>query len=385
VSFFDDDDPPTRATSRTGRPSRPAAPRRPQATGGGDGGGASADRQTVRTRQAVALGLGILILILLIFGVKGCLDSRKERALKDYNRNVAAITSDSDQATKSFFQLLGGGAAAGKDLQVQINQVRLSTEDDVKRAQALDVPDAMRPAQQNLMLVLNLRAAALTVIAEKLGTAQGRGAQAEAATQQIAGQMQAFLTSDVVYSQRTAPLIKQALDEAGIGGQTIPRSKSLPGYTWLAPQTVANAIGGQTVSGSGSGTTAAGTCPAGTACGHGLDSTSIGTTTLQPGGVSNKVPSKPPPTVSVKFTNQGDNNEKNVAVTVKLTAPGAKVVSAKQTVPQTTPGSQTTVSIKLPTAPAAGTVGTLDVDVAPVAGEKTVDNNKASYTILFTG
>ena len=382
MSFFDDDDPPTRVTSRTGRPSRPAAPRRPQAAGGGGG---STDRQTVRTRQAVALGLGVLVLILLIFGVKGCLDSRKERALKDYNRNVAAITSDSDAAAKSFFQLLGGGATAGKDLQVQINQVRLSAEDDVKRAQALDVPGAMRSAQQNLMLVLNLRAQALTLIAEKLGTAQGRGAQAEAATQQIAGQMQAFLTSDVVYSQRTAPLIKQALDEAGIGGQTIPRSKSLPGYTWLAPQTVANAIGGQTVSsGTGTGTAAAGTCPAGTACGHGLDSTSIGTTTLQPGGASNKVPSKPPPTVTVKFTNQGDNNEKNVTVTVKLTAPGAKVVAAKQTVPQTTPGSQTTVSIKLPTAPTAGTVGTLDVDVAPVAGEKTLDNNKASYTILFT-
>ena len=383
MSFFDDDDPPTRVTSRSGRPARPAAPRRPATAGSGGTGGTSADRQTVRTRQAVALGLGILVLILLIFGVKGCLDSRKERALKDYNRNAAAIISDSDQQVmKPFFELLGGGTAAGKDLQVQVNQVRLNAEDDVTRAKALDVPTAMRPAQQNLELVLNLRAQALTAIAEKLATAQGRGAQAEAATAEIAGQMQAFLASDVIYSQRTAPLIKQALDEAGIGGQTIPRSQSLPGYTWLAPQTVANAIGGQTVS---TGTTAGGTCPAGTACGHGLDSTSIGTVTLQPGGASNKVPAKPPPTVTVKFTNQGDNIEKNVTVTVKLTAPGTKPVTAKQTVPQTTAGSQTTVSIKLPTAPAAGTVGTLDVAVAPVAGEKTVDNNKASYTILFTG
>ncbi len=216
MSFFDDDDPPTRVTSRSGRPARPAAPRRPATAGGGGTGGGSTDRQTVRTRQAVALGLGILVLILLIFGVKGCLDSRKERALKDYNRNVAAIISDSDQQVmKPFFELLGGGTAAGKDLQVQVNQVRLNAEDDVTRAKALDVPTAMRPAQQNLELVLNLRAQALTAIAEKLATAQGRGAQAEAATAEIAGQMQAFLASDVVYSQRTAPLIKQALDEAG--------------------------------------------------------------------------------------------------------------------------------------------------------------------------
>jgi hypothetical protein len=383
VSFFDDDDPPTRVTSRSRRPSRPAAPRRVAADGGGSGGGA--DRQTVRTRQAVALGLGVLVLILLIFGIKGCLDSRAERALKDYNRNVAAIISDSDQqVAKPFFQLLGGGAAAGKDLQVQINQVRLNAEEDAKRAAALDVPGEMSSAQQNLMLVLNLRAQALTQIAEKLSTAQGRGAQAQAATTAIAGQMQNFLASDVVYSQRTAPLIKQALDEAGISGQTIPASRSLRSFAWLAPQTVADAIGGQVV-GSGGGTSGAGTCPAGQSCGHGLDSVSIGSTTLQSGGASNSVPAKPPPTVIVKFTNQGTNNEQNVAVTVKLTAPGAKPVTARQTVPQTTAGSQYTVSIKLPTAPAAGTVGTLDVAVAPVPGEKTVDNNKGSYTILFTG
>ena len=208
----------------------------------------------MRTRQAIALGVGILVLVLLVFGVNSCLDSRKERALKDYNRNVAAIISDSDnQVAKPFFELLGGGNASGKDLQVQVNQVRLTAEEDAKRAKALDVPASMRSAQQNLMLVLNLRAQALTRIAEKLATAQGRGAQAEAATAEIAGQMQMFLTSDVVYSQRTAPLIKQALDEASITGQTIPTSRSLPGYTWLAPETVANAIGGQTVSGGTSG------------------------------------------------------------------------------------------------------------------------------------
>ena len=380
MSFFDDDDEqPTRVTSRGRRPARPAAP--PRVATEGTGGGPP-DRQTVRTRQAVALGLGVLVLILLVLGVKGCLDSRRERALKDYNRSVAAIISDSDnQVAKPFFQLLGGGNASGKDLQVQVNQIRLNAEEDAKRAQALDVPGAMRSAQQNLMLVLNLRAQALTNIAEKLSVAQGQGAQAEAATQEIAGQMQNFLASDVIYSQRTAPLIKEALDDAGISGQTIPASRSLPGYTWLAPQTIANAIGGQAVS---TGGTSGGGCPAGTSCGHGLDSTSIGTTTLQPGGATNRVPSKPPPTVIVKFTNQGDNPERNVAVTVRLSAPGAKAVTARQTVPQTTPGAQSTVSIKLPAAPAAGTVGTLDVDVVPVAGEKNTDNNKASYTILFT-
>ena len=199
-------------------------------------------------RQAIAIGVGIILLLIIIFGVKGCLDTASESALKDYNRNVAAIVADSDnQVTAPFFELLSGGTAgaAAGDLQVQINQIRLAAEEDGKRANELDVPSEMRDAQQNLVLTLDLRSGALTKIAELLPKAQGTGQAAETATNEIAGQMQAFLASDVVYSQRTAPLIKQALDGAGITGQTIEQSQSLPGYTWLAPKTIAAAIGGQ--------------------------------------------------------------------------------------------------------------------------------------------
>ena len=97
------------------------------------------------------------------------------------------------------------------------------------------------------------------------------------------------------------------------------------------------------------------------------------------------MPAKPPPTVTVKFQNQGENNEKNVVVTLRLTAPGTKVITAKQTVNQTAAGAESSVSIKLPTSPASGTAATLDVQVNPVPGEKVVDNNKASYNVLFTG
>ncbi|MSX02252.1 MAG: hypothetical protein F2813_03720, partial [Actinobacteria bacterium] len=240
MSFFDDE--PTQVSSS---PRRPAEPRRPAPTGGDTPPG---DRQSMRTRQAIAVGVGLVLLLIIIVGVKSCVSSANESALKDYNRNVAAIISDSDnQVSAPFFKLLGGGTAGGAatDLQVQVNQIRLAAEEDVKRGNELSVPSEMRDAQQNLMLVLDLRSGALTKIAELLPKAQGTGQAAETATSAIAGQMQAFLASDVVYSQRTAPLIKQALSQAGIDGLTVPTSQSLPGYTWLAPSTIAAAIGGQ--------------------------------------------------------------------------------------------------------------------------------------------
>ncbi len=373
MSFFDDDEP-TRVTSAR---RRPAAPRRPRAAA--DHAHAAPDRQTARTRQAVALGAGLLVLVLIVLGVNGCLNSRQERALKDYTRDVGAIISDSDsQVAKPFFELLSAGGTSGNDLQVQVNQIRLTAEEDAKRARELSAPDEMSAAQQNLLLVLNLRQQALTRIAERLPRAQGRGQQAEQATADIAGQMQMFLASDVVYSQRTAPLIVQALDEAGIKGQSVPSSRSLPGYAWLAPATVASAIGGAGGSSSGAGTPAPGSH------GHGLVSVAIGGTTLQGEGATNKVSANPPVTVDVTFQNQGENDERGVVVSLKLTAPGQQTVTAKKTVNTTKAGEESRVAIPLTKVP-SNAAATLTVTVAPVPGEQTTDNNSGEYTVFFSG
>ena len=42
--------------------------------------------------------------------------------------------------------------------------------------------------------------------------------------------MQAFLASDVVYSQRVAPLIKDALDKNDVKGQQIAGSRFMTGH-----------------------------------------------------------------------------------------------------------------------------------------------------------
>ena len=106
MSFFDEDDEPR---SRAPRPRRAS------------GGDVSADTQTIRVRQAVAaIGL-IVVLLLLVFVVKGCRSSAKENALKDYNREVSTIASESSQQVGAeFFRLLGeGGSESPQDLQTR--------------------------------------------------------------------------------------------------------------------------------------------------------------------------------------------------------------------------------------------------------------------------
>ena len=142
--------------------------------------------------------------------------------------------------------------------------------------------------------------------------------------------MQAFLASDVVYSQRVAPLIKDALDEQRRQGPA-DRRQPLPdrrlvagaGHRRLAPgpQRRAAARPGR------SGPAAPGLH------GHGLVSTSIGAVALQPEapGVVNRVPWSANPTFTVKFANQGDNDESNVKVSVSVKATTGKAITATKT------------------------------------------------------
>ena len=376
MSFFDEGDEPTRVT-------RPARPRRPStgAPGGGDGGGSSGgvrapDQHTARIRQAVAVGIALVLLILIVLGVRGCVNSRQENAMRDYNRDVTAVITDSDrQVMQPFFSLLSNGAKEGQDLQVQVNQLRQGADDDVKRAEGFDVPDEMADAQDNLLLGLNLRAEAIRKIADKIPTAQGRGTPARQANEQIAGQMQAFLASDVVYSQRVAPLIKEALDDAGIEGQTIATSRSLRDLAWLNPDVVVERLG-SAASGGQTGEVAPGLH------GHGLESVSVGNVTLQP-GVTNRVPVSGGVTFTVAVANQGDNNESDVRVSVSVRGAG-KPITVNKTVPQTTSKQTTRVSIPLGQSPPVGQATTVAVAVAKVPGEQKLDNNRQSYTVLFT-
>ena len=100
--------------------------------------------------------------------------------------------------------------------------------------------------------MLNLRADGLRKIADEIPAALGRGAASQAAINRIAGEMQGFLASDVVYSQRVAPLIKDTRSTAtASSGQQISGSQFLPNVSWLSPQFVANSFGKSSSSATG--------------------------------------------------------------------------------------------------------------------------------------
>lgn len=343
------------------------------------------DQQTLLVRRLVAAGAVVLVIVLMVVLVKGCVDSRRENALKDYNRSVRTLVDQSrNELARPFFEALSGAASRQPtEVQETLNQLRVVADEELERGQRLDAPDEMSEAQSGLELVLSLRRDGVRNVADLIQTALGGTAGASRAVDDIAAQMQAFNASDVVYSQRVAPLILKGLKDDGIaasydgtaGEQVLPYADFLPDVSWMSPSFVAGQLGASSGGGTTDGTPAPGLH------GHQIDSVSVGSVDLTPDG-SNRLPASPPPTFTVTFTNGGENDESNVRVTVEITGSGAPI-RAQTVVPNTIAGEQATADVQLRSSPSTSGPVTIEVTVQQVAGEETLDNNTASYTALF--
>ncbi len=330
-------------------------------------------------RRVAALGIGLLVVVLLVFGVKGCLNSRQEQALKDYNREVSSVVQDADANADAFFETLSSGAQPSTDVQSEVNQLRFRAQALTKQAQSISVPGDMREAQRNLLLSLSLLQEAMSKVAEKLPAALSTdSATAVPAVKAIAGEMQAFDAANVVYNRRSAAIIKQVLDDKAIGGQTIQFSSYLQNLGWLQPSTVAKRINSQAGRGAGDGGS---TEPTPGLHGHGLLGVNVGSVALQP-GQANRIPASSSVSFAAKVANQGDNAETDVRVRVQIKGAG-DTITVQRVVDQTMPKTETTVTIPLGQAPPIGQPVTITVEVLPVGGEKNTANNSASYPALF--
>lgn len=326
-------------------------------------------------RRTIALGGAILAIILLVVGLNSCLDSRKDRAFRDYANDARAIVRGSNQTSERLFDLLSSPQSADAlDVQTQVNAERADAEQLVQRARGTDHPDDLGGAQAWLVEALRFRADAIEKIATALPEALGDRRGATDAINAIAGQMQALLGSDVIYLQRTIPDLNSAYDKRGIE-ERFPTDRFLPDLGWLDPDTVQTRLG--RISGDGSKSTTAGL--------HGTGVTGV---TVEPAGVAlnesgiNRVPAGGRLSFDVKVQNQGESDETDVAVSIAIT--NGQRINVDQTIPRITAGQEETVSIPIPDTPSTEAVSTVTVAVAPVPGEGTRENNRIEYQVAFT-
>lgn len=314
-----------------------------------------------------------------MIGIKACLSSQKEQAFKDYASNVKEISQQSNNESKQFFGLLANPGRRGPvDLQTTVSQYSNDASQLVDRAKHLDHPDELGSAQRNLVETLEFRRDGLTHIASVLPTALGDTGRAQASLQ-IAGYMQDFLASDVIYSQRFSPNLASAMKSEGVLGDVspLPQSRFLNDLGWISPTVVSARINRIRTGGTGG------------PIAPGLHGTGLGTvsvkpsgTTLTPGGAA-QIKTSPNLSFDVQVMDQGTNDERDVTVRVSITGAGKPVVVEKR-IASISAGQTQTVNVPLAATPPTGRPVTIQVQILPVPGEKNTTNNKGSFPAIFS-
>jgi hypothetical protein len=365
LSFFDEADEPRTAQRPTGRSRRSS----------GGGRRPPTDQQAIQVRRAVAVVAIIIAIVLIVLGVHSCQVSATNNALKDYNNSVNALMQESNATGADLFRVLSGGGGAGNAmaLQQQVNATRAQADSQLAKAANLSVPDQVKAAQANLVLLLRMRADGLRNIAGQIEAALN-SATSKQAVDTIAAEMARFYASDVLYHDYTAPLINTALINA-LGknnGETFNSGQFLDSLGWLTPNYVATKLGASLPA------PPTAKCVSGKLYGHSLNSVSVAGTTLQTGS-TNTIAASPAPTFTLNFTNGGQSAEANVKLKVSVSGTSVK---GEKTVPETKPGQTLSVAVTLSSTPPTGTFQVV-AEVVPVHCETNTANNTMTFPVTF--
>jgi len=374
VSFFDEGDEPRTAVTR------------PRARRPGDARDRSGvDDRTLLVRRAVAALIVVVVIIVAVLGVKAILNSQANQALRDYATKVDGLLSTESSQVQSFFAQLDNAYNASNPAAVtgNIQQSVVQEQQDYHTAEGWSVPAQMEGAQRTLVLALGLRYQALQQIDARISAALGVGGQVSA-IRAITGAMELLSASDVLYAERTRPLILQALATAGVTDATVPANSFLPDNGWLVPQTTAQRILGYVPVAFGGSTTASG------AYGHELVSVSGPKGTLSTTAANVFLLGS----AGVSFTLQVKNSGTAVVhgeitkITFHSASVRASCLDVRGTIPETVPAATYPSTLVVNATSTCDSFFnaplTMIAEAQPLPGETDKNNNYAHFLVEFT-
>ena len=328
-------------------------------------------------RRSIALVAGVIVLILLVLGVRSCLNTRSENAVKDYSNDSAELLRASKLEGDQLFKLLEGEGGTDQATAIinQLNAYSVDSSELVDRANRLDVPGDLDDAQSELLEVLELRRDGFADITDALQVALGDQQRREG-SDDVAKQMQVFLASDIIDTQRFRPDLFDVLREKDLPAPDLPQNGFVPDIQWLQPDFVADQVNALRTGTGGGGEAAPGLH------GNGVAGVTLGGIALTPGGNAS-VQLAGDLAFEIQVQNQGENTENDVVVSVTV-GDGGDADTQEETIDTIAAGELKTVTIPLTKQPPTGQNVPIKVEVKPVPGEQKTDNNTFDATVIFT-
>jgi hypothetical protein len=356
---------------RTPRRSPPGGPRRPVRPPAG---------LIPMLRLAGLIAFLILAAVLLVVLARGCASNSKHDKYQAYIEDVRGIASRSQQVGRDLNRTFAATGIKESQLETKIKGYAAQEQQEVAQARQLNPPGPLRVENDHLIEVLQLRASALSRLADAFRqTATAKNATTSGRL--IADQARLLVASDVnwdFYFKEPTRLELENQNIRDIGG--VPDSNIFPNPDLASTQAMMTVW--SRVHGAATGGTPGGN--------HGSALVSVTALPdgkrLDPGGSAsdNQITASTDLAFQIAVSDSGDFQEFNVGVTLTIQK-SPKSIVLKKKIDVINAGETKTVTFTgvdinglfgLPT--------TVRVDVEPVPGEKTTTNNSAEYKVIFS-
>jgi hypothetical protein len=370
--FFDE--PATRESQQP--PARTRLPRR-----GGRGTGMrrpAGPPRGVTPIVRLLIAIVVLVVLFVVFGllIQSCASTSKHDSYANYMDDVDKIARGSQEDGAAVANALTSGSKASS-IAASLRGIADQERQNVKQASNLDPPGPLRPENQQLIESLQLRISGVDGLARTIELLAPKQQTGEAAL--LMEQSDRLLASDVVWADLFQAPSKAEMAKQGVTG-VVPPDSTFVANRQLFAETSLNLMLRRLRGASTGGQVS------------GLHGTNIVGTKAQPGNqalstsTENTITATPSLAFVVTVEDSGDAQEVNISVTMTLQKDGGgKAIVQTKKIAVINPGQRKSVSFSgINTSGYFAVKSHLAIDVKPVQGETRVDNNKATYPVIFS-
>ncbi len=336
-------------------------------------------------RIAAAAFVGIVGLLVVIAIINAWRDHARTSAYEQYFASVTELVNQSNTQGKELDALLTQNSGVDRTQVVaQLEKLESRANSVVTDVRKLAAPERLADAHESLVTTFNYRRTGFEQLRKGMTGALAVRDQT-APSESLSAAMARLLASDVIYQDSYASAARSVLKADEVTGVTVPESSVVTQTEAVSPKgmkLILERLRSNRVT-----TTKGGKVKKvndGKIHGGQLDAVSVSPSgqVLSSGGVT-EISGSDKLAFEVTFTNQGEVQETRIPVVITLSNDANPSVELTGEIESVDPGQTGSVTIPVDEVPAFGTTFDMKVMVGPVPGEKTTDNNGASYQVTF--
>lgn len=334
--------------------------------------------------------VGFLVAVVLFvawFAVTSIFDARRAGSYRDYFDSTREIATQSAAQGSELESILNAADAGDRSQRIeQLEQLATRADKLEERAQGLDVPEQMIDAHRWMLASLDYRARGIEGVQRSITAAMDSKADKAKAAATVSDSLARLVASDTVWNDSFATEGRSVLSADDVSDVTVPDSTFVEDLDLVGPTAIGKTLDRLRLASKATGAGVVAVPKDGKIRGGAIEG---GKVTVSPSGQTlsqtslTEIKGGADVVFDVPFTNQGEVQLTDVPVTVTMRSDTGKPIELSGVIDVVDPGQSGTAKVALSETPDFGVPMTMDVLVGPIPGEKTTDNNRATFQVQF--